>query len=226
MLVGAHLYTGAQGTITVNDNCGAAMVIEAARDIVRTGIHPRRSIRFVLFTGGEQAMPGAWAYVRSHRAELDRGRASIIFDLGCSRMAGYNLGGRHDLETGVREAMKPIESLGGANFYFDAGLGTDNYDFLLEGVPTLNVFPVTVSRVIKSAPDASALEKLDIAELKRNTAIVAVTAFGIAERAEPLGPRETRTQIELLLKTTGLDARMKTSGLWPSWESGQRGRLP
>jgi len=37
------------------------MVIEAARDISRTGIHPRRSIDSVLFTGDEEGMPGSWA---------------------------------------------------------------------------------------------------------------------------------------------------------------------
>jgi len=29
-----------------------------------------------------------------------------------------------------------------------------------------------------------------------------------------------------LLKTTGLDQQMKTAGLWPLWESGERGRMP
>ena len=62
-------------------------------------------------------------------------------------------------------------------------------------------------------------------ELKRNTAIVAVTAFGVAERAEPLGPRQSRAEIETLLKATGLDEQMKIAGLWPLWESGTAGTL-
>jgi hypothetical protein len=63
-------------------------------------------------------------------------------------------------------------------------------------------------------------------ELKRNAAIAAVTAFGVAERAEPVGPRQSRAEINSLLKTTGLDEQMKNAGLWPLWESGKRGRLP
>ena len=61
---------------------------------------------------------------------------------------------------------------------------------------------------------------------KVNTAIAAVTAFGVAERAEPLGPRQSRGEIESLLKTSGLEQQMKTAGLWPLWESGERGRMP
>jgi carboxypeptidase Q len=224
-LVGAHLDSGTNGSIVGDNNCGAAMVIEAARDILRTGIRPRRSIRFVLFTGSEEDMSGSWAYVRSHRSDLQRARAAILLGAGCARITGYILNGRQDIEPGMRDAMKPVESLGAGNFLFEAGLG-DNIDFLLEGVPTLTPIQVKVSLVHDPAYDASAFDMKEIADLKRNTAVVAVTAFGIAERAEPLGPRQSRTEIESLLKTTGLDDRMKRAGLWQLWESGQRGRQP
>src|SRR6267378_3439234 len=91
VLVGAHLDSWAHGPGVVDNNCDAAMVIEAARDILRTGIRPRRSIRFVLFTGDEEGMPGSWAYVRSHRTEFDRARAAIVFRSRCARVTGYLL---------------------------------------------------------------------------------------------------------------------------------------
>ena len=112
VIVGAHLDSWAHHLGAVDNNCDAAMVIEAARDILKTGILPRRSVRFVLFTGDEKGMTGPWAYVRAHRAELDRGRAAIISRSTCLRVTGYSLNGRHDIESGVREAMKPIESWG------------------------------------------------------------------------------------------------------------------
>ena len=68
VLLGAHLDSWELGTGALDNGCNAAMVIEAARDILRTGTRPRRSIRFVLFTGEEQGMlVGLWAYVRAHR---------------------------------------------------------------------------------------------------------------------------------------------------------------
>src|ERR1019366_910485 len=177
VLFGAHLDSLAAGAGDLDNGCNAAMVIEAARDILRTGIRPRRSIRFVLFSGDQQGMPGTWAYVRAHRAELDRARAAIVFGAGCGRMTGYLLNGRHDIEPGVREAMKPIEPMGADHYVFGAALGADNFDFLVEGVPTLvahceeaNSLPD--SRVASGMPDT-----IDIADLQRNTAIAAVTAF-------------------------------------------------
>jgi Zn-dependent M28 family amino/carboxypeptidase len=207
------------------NSCDAAALVEAARDIQITGIRPRRSIRFVLFTGYEEEVPGSWAYVRSHRMELDRARAAIIFNSRCDRVTGYELFGRRDIEVGVREAMKPIESFGAGQFLLDAMMGS-GFDFVIEGVPTLTAIHITVLSAHTSDTDVATPDKIDIANLKRNTAIVAVTAFGIAERAEPIGPRQSRSEIEPLLKSTGLEQLMKNSGLWPLWESGERGRLP
>jgi hypothetical protein len=229
ILLGAHLASWPHDSEEAGSNCDAAMVIEAARDILLTGIRPRRSIRFVLFTGSKGNMPGSWAYLRSHRAELDRARAAIISRSGCGRVTGYSLNGRRDIESGLRDTMKPIEPLGAGHYVFDAALGTDNFDFLVEGVPTITAIQVQSGDVLESSAASSAPvkpNKIDIAELKRNTAIIAVTAFGIAERAEPLGPRQPRTEIESLLKTSGLGEQMKISGLWPLWESGERGRKP
>ena len=44
--------------------------------------------------------------------------------------------------------------------------------------------------------------------------------------AELLGARQSRQEIEALMKTTGLDQQLKTLGYWPEWQSGARGRHP
>jgi hypothetical protein len=222
VLLGA--YVDSSGSGAVDDACNAALVVEAARDIQITGIHPRRSIRFVLFGGGTQGAAGSWAYARAHRNELDRARAAILFDACAARVRGFVLNGRHDIEAGVREAMKPIDSMGVSTHSFNVPLETGSFDFLVEGIPTMLAAAARESnghRVVSNS-----LDKIDIKELKRNTAIAGVTAFGIAERAALLGPRQSRAEIESLLKASGLDEQMKIAGLWSLWESGERGRLP
>jgi carboxypeptidase Q len=226
VLLGAHLDSWELGTGALDNGCNAALVIEAARDIARTRVRPRRSIRFVLFTGEEQGMLGSWAYAKAHRDELDRARAVIVFDMGIGKVTGFMLDGRKDIEPGVMEAMKPIESFGADKHVLDAPLGTDNFDLLLEGVPNLIANQEEANYIPNYHASSDTLDKVDIEALKRNTAIAAVTAFGIAERAEPLGPRQTRAEIEELLKSSGLESQMKIAGLWPLWESSQRGRLP
>jgi hypothetical protein len=207
--------------------CNAALVIEAARDIQLTGIHPRRSIRFVLLADSDEKMPGFWAYVRAHRDELDRARAAIFFVGGADPTNGYMLSGRQDIEAGLREAMKPIESWRIVDDVFGASIFTGDFDFLLEGVPTMVANQQGTGEPLKVAPAfAEELDKVDVRELKRNTAIAAVTAFGIAERTEPIGPRQSRTEIESLLNTTIVGEQLRATGLWYLWESGERGRMP
>jgi Peptidase family M28 len=229
VLVGAHLGPLTNGPERLDTSCDAASLMEAARDISLTAMHPKRSIRFVLFSGDENGMPGSWNYVRSHRVELDHARAAIIFQSGCRRVTGYSVNGRHDIEAGLREAMKPIESLGANQYVVRASFNTDDFDFLLEGIPTLRAMPTDVKLSLDAPETFLAPEKqeqVNAADLNHNIAVVAVTAFGIAERTAPIGPRQSHAEIETLLEKLGLDLQMKTTETWKQWESGERGRLP
>jgi carboxypeptidase Q len=226
VILGAHLDSWELGTGALDNGCNAAMVIEAARAIKATGLVPRRTIRFALFSGEEQGMLGSWQYTAAHRAELDKIRAVIVYDDGIGRVSGYSLSGRGDIQAGVQEVLKPLESWDANHQTLDGDIGTDNWDFLLEGVPTLVANQAEANYLPNYHAASDTLDKVDIRELKINTALAALTAWGIADRAEPLGKRLSRTEIEQQLKSTGLDEKMKQMGLWHSWESGTRGRQP
>jgi hypothetical protein len=226
VILGAHLDSWELGTGALDNGCNAALVIEAARAIKATGLLPRRTIRFVLFSGEEQGVLGSFAYVKTHRAELDKVRAMITFDEGIGRVTGYSLGGRRDIEAGVREILKPLESWGANHHTYDAFFGTDNFDFLLEGVPTLVANQEEANYLPNYHAASDTFDKVDMRELKLHTVLAALTAWGIADRTEPLGKRLTRAEIEAQMKETSLDQQMKTLGYWDAWQSGARGRKP
>jgi len=226
VILGAHLDSWELGTGALDNGCNAALVIEAARAIKATGLLPRRTIRFVLFSGEEQGTVGSYEYVKAHRAELDKIRAMITYDSGIGRVTGYSLGGRRDIEAGVREILKPLESWGANTHTYDASFGTDNFDFLLEGVPTLVANQEEANYLPNYHAASDTLDKVDMRELKLHTALAALTAWGIADRAEPLGKRLSRAELEVLVKETGLDQQLKLFGYWDAWQSGARGRRP
>jgi carboxypeptidase Q len=226
VVLGAHLDSWELGTGALDDGCNSALVIEAARAIKASGLLPRRTIRFILFSGEEEGLLGSWAYVETHRQELDKYRGVVIFDAGVGRVNGFSLGGRHDIEPAVREILKPFAGWGVDQHTYDAGTGMDNTDFLLEGVPTLAANQEVANYLQNYHAASDTFDKVDIRELKLNTVLAAVTAWGIADRAEPIGPRYTRAEMEKMLKETGLDQELKTQGMWADWESGKRGRKP
>ena len=224
VILGAHLDSWELGTGALDNGCNAALVIDAARAIKATGLVPRRSIRFVLFSGAEQGMVGSWQYALAHRVELDKIRAAVVFDSGVGRMSGYSLTGRADIEDEVRQILKPLDSWDISHHTLDGDIGTDNWDFLLEGIPTLVANQDEANYLPNYHAASDTFDKVDIRELKISTAIAAVTAWGIADRGEPLGKRLSRAEIEQQLKDTGLDEKMKQLGYWESWEKGTRGR--
>jgi carboxypeptidase Q len=226
VILAAHLDSWELGTGALDNGCNAALVVEAARAIKATGLLPRRTIRFVLFSGEEQGTIGSYEYVKAHHGELDKIRAMITFDAGIGRVTGYSLGGRRDIEAGVREVLKPLESWGANNHTYDASFGTDNFDFLLEGVPTLVANQEEANYLPNYHAASDTFDKVDMRELKLHTVLAALTAWGIADRTEALGKRLTRAEIETQMKETGLDQQMKTLGYWDAWQSGARGRKP
>jgi hypothetical protein len=226
VILGAHLDSWELGTGALDNGCNAALVIEAARAIKATGLVPKRTIRFVLFSGEEQGTIGSFAYVKSHSAELDKIRGVIIFDSGGGRVSGYSLGGRRDTEAGLRQILKPLDAWGTTQHTNDASFGTDNFDFLLEGVPTFVANQEIANYLANYHAASDTFDKVDQRELKLNTVIAALTAWGIADRTEPLGERLSRAELDTLVKETGLDEQMKTLGYWEQWQSGARGRKP
>jgi hypothetical protein len=226
VVLGAHLDSWDLGTGALDNGCNAALVIEAARAIKATGLLPRRTIRFVLFSGEEQGMYGSWQYALAHRTELDKIRAAVVFDSGIGRVTGYSLTGREDIEDGVREILKPLASWDVTHHTLDGDIGTDNWDFFLEGVPTLVAQQDEANYLPNYHAVSDTFDKVDIRELKINTAIAALTSWGIADRAEPLGKRLSRIEMERLLKETHLDDKMKDLGYWEPWQDGTRGRKP
>jgi Zn-dependent M28 family amino/carboxypeptidase len=224
VILGAHLDSWDLGTGALDNGCNAALVIEAARALKATGLRPRRTIRFTLFSGEEQGLLGSWAYVKTHRAELDKIRAVIIFDSGVGRVTGYSLGGRADIAPAIREVLKPLDSWEVTRHTTDAQTGSDHFDFLIEGLPTLIANQEEANYLPNYHAASDTLDKVDIRELKLNTTIAALTTWGLADRPNPLGKRLSRTEVEILLKETGLDQQMQSLGYWHDWEKGTRGR--
>jgi Iap family predicted aminopeptidase len=227
VMLGAHLDSWELGTGALDNGCDAALVIEVARAIHAAGLRPRRTLRFALWNAEEQGMLGSWAYARAHRgADLDRVVAYMNFDGGVGRVTGYSTGGREELVAELEEILRPVGSWGMNQHTTDATSGSDHVDFLLEGVPTLDVGQEEGNYIVNYHASSDTLDKVDFLALKIQTAYAAVTMMGIANREQRFAPRKSRAEVEALIRKTGFDTYMKRNGMWPQWEKGERGRQP
>ena len=224
VVIGAHLDSWELGTGALDNGCNSALVIEVLRAIKAAGLQPRRTIRFVLFTGEEQINAGSFAYTRAHQAELDNTVAMLTWDEGTGKTTGFSLGGRKDLVDPVTRLLGPIKQFGANTLTTDAFVGTDNMDFLLEGVPNLVANQEEANYLINYHASSDTYDKVDLPQLRKHIAIAAYLTYAIADNLERLGPRQDRKQIEALIQETHLDDQLKAFALWSAWTTGKRGR--
>jgi Zn-dependent M28 family amino/carboxypeptidase len=229
VILGAHLDSWDLGRGALDNGCNAALVIDVARQaaaLAREGFRPRRTLRFALYTGEEAGLWGSFAEVRQHRAELDRVKAQIVFDIGSGKTSGFSLGGRADLQTAVEAALAPASARGPFVHTTGAFIGTDNYDYLVEGVPTLVADQDGLPYLPDYHAESDTFEKVDQEQLKANAVVAATVTWGLADLAREPAPRQSRAQVEELLRAAGLVEQMKAFGLWEPFVTGARGRAP
>jgi len=214
------------GTGALDNGCNAALVVDVLRAIRAAGVRPRRTIRFVLFSGEEEGLLGSQAYTRQHYNELNDALAAVIFDSGSGRVNGFTLSGRKDLAIPVRDIIAPLKSLGVTEVTQDADIGTDNFDFVLQGVPTLEANQDPANYMENYHAMSDTFDKVDMAQMRKSVAAAAAVVLSVANGTQRLGGRQNRAEIEHLLHETHLDQQMKIFGIWGEWESGKRGRTP
>ncbi len=103
-------------------------------------------------------------------------------------------------------------------------MDTDNFDYLIEGIPTLVANQDSEPYLASYHSEIDTFDKVDQQELKINTAIASVLMWNLAD-TEHLAARQNRDDLIALLKSTGLDKDMKNAEIWDDFKSGRRGRF-
>jgi carboxypeptidase Q len=224
VVLGAHLDSWELGTGALDNGCNSALVIDALRTIKATGLRPRRSIRFILFSGEEEGLIGSRAYAVAHRSELDKAAGVVIFDSGTGKTTGFSTGGRKDIVPTVQLMLGPLQQFGPLKADPTAESGTDHFDFMLEGVPSFVADQDEANYMENYHATTDTFDKVDFVQLKKNIAEATALTFALANASDRIGPRINRAQIEQSLHETHLDQELKDMGMWDEWASGKRGR--
>jgi hypothetical protein len=142
VIVGGHLdsWDGAQGA--QDNGTGVATTLEAARLLSAAEARPRRTIRFMLWSGEEQGLLGSGAWVKAHKDLMPQISAVLVHDAGTNYLSG--LAGPKSLIADLQWATKPLLELD-PRFPFNvrqnegltAGGASDHASFTAAGVPGL-----------------------------------------------------------------------------------------
>jgi carboxypeptidase Q len=213
--VGAHLDSWDVGSGAQDNGSGCAMVLESARAIAALGHPPRRSIRFILWAGEEEGFLGSQAYTQTHKAELAKCIAALNADAGAGHPKGWATVGRTDVADAFRPIAKALLTDLGAADVSDSTqfvLQSDHAFFLLNGIPTLELMPDISKYFDVHHRSADTIEKIDPHNLAANSATLAVAAYAVADREQPIAPHATREEVMKILERTHTDSFVKDMG--------------
>ena len=139
VIVGGHIDSWDGATGTTDNGTGCATTLEAARLLMRSGVKPRRTIRFMLWSGEEQGLLGSRAYVKAHPELMPKISAVLVHDGGTNFLSG--IGATKAMKADMDIAMAPVVGLD-PSYPFAvrevAGLmggGSDHASFLTGGAP-------------------------------------------------------------------------------------------
>ena len=216
VLLGAHLDSWDMGTGCLDNAVNVALVMHVARAIVEAGVRPTRTLRFVLFGGEEFGLFGSLAYVDSHRDELDRHVATIVHDMGGGPLSGYSTGGRGELLRQVEGLLADINDSMRLRHTAKAFFMSDNFTFLLQGVPSLFAVQETSDYYSPYHSEADTFDKVDLDSVRNSSVVAAVTLMGIAE-ADRAAKRWSLAEVTDWLRGRRLIRHLRFLGVWDAW---------
>jgi Zn-dependent M28 family amino/carboxypeptidase len=189
VVVGAHLDSWDLGQGTLDNGAGTVVVLEAARVLARCGARPKRTIRFVLFTGEEQGLHGSRAYVARHKDEMARTSAALVHDTGTGKVIGLGWMGKANLKPLLEPELGALKGLGVQEVHARGMGGSDHVSFARAGVPACMFRQELAGYRFGHHSQADTLEMAREADLVQGAQVMALTALRLAN-ADKLLPRD------------------------------------
>lgn len=219
VLVGAHLDSWHAGTGATDNAAGSAVALEAVRILKALGVKPLRTIRIGLWSGEEQGLFGAQAYVDQHlgsrpeptdpdqkdllpyrrdassgpfRAKPEHARLSAYFNLdnGGGRIRGIYTEENAAMVPIFEAWIRPLRDLGVTTVAMEKTGSTDHVPFDAVGIPGFQFIQDGLDYTgFTHHTNGDTFDHLDPDDLKQASVVMATFLYHAAMRPERL-PRK------------------------------------
>jgi hypothetical protein len=216
VMAGAHLDSWVAADGAQDNGAGSVAVMEVARVLAKLSVKPRRTIRFVLWSGEEQGLLGSMAYVERYlasrppvtdpeKAELSPyttwntrwpiqplpGSADLAayfnLDNGSGKIRGIYTEGNTAVVPIFREWLAPFTSMGASHVVARPTGGTDHVLLQSVGIPAFQFIQDPLD--YGSRVHHSSIDTFDhlkFADLKQAAIVMGSLLWMAAEREQPL----------------------------------------
>lgn len=198
IIVGAHFDSWHGGTGAADNAAGCSVALEAIRILKALKLETRRTIRLVLWTGSEQGLLGARAYVATHFAdptvmqpkpEHALMSAYVNLDGGRGPIRGLQVQGNEPAARALEPWLATVKEHGVAILSLATTRTSDHAAFDAVGLPALDIIQEAVEPHTARHSSADTYDRLAREDLVGNAAKVASLLHYLANRDEPM-PRK------------------------------------
>ena len=199
VMLGAHFDSWHAGTGATDNAAGSAAMMEALRILKASGVKTRRTVRLALWTGEEQGLLGARAYVKQQFADPDtmqlkpgHAKLSAYFNMdnGTGAIRGVYLQGNEAIRPVFAAWMAPFRNLGMTTLTIRNTGSTDHVPFDEVGLPGFQFVQDPVEYSSHSHHSNMDLyERIQPEDMMKNAVIIASFVYHAANRDDLL-PRK------------------------------------
>jgi hypothetical protein len=199
VMLGAHFDSWHAGTGATDNAAGSAAMLEAMRILKFRNLTMRRTVRLALWTGEEQGLLGARAYVKQHFADPDTmqlkpGHAKLSgyfnMDNGTGAIRGVYLQSNEAIRPVFSAFMSPFENMGMTTLAIRNTGSTDHVAFDEVGLPGFQFIQDPVEYSTHSHHSNMDLyERVQPQDMMKNAVIIASFVYQAANRDDLL-PRK------------------------------------
>ena len=186
VIASGHLDSWDLGTGAIDDGAGVAVSMEAAHVLQQLHLRPKRTVRVIAWMNEENGLRGGQAYAADNAATMANQYAAIETDGGAGHPLGLNMKTKPEVKLMFAPVARVLQECGAGNLAFTEHAGADIGPLEEKGVPTFA--PIQDSRTYFQYHHTAAdtLDKIVPRELAENAAVVAVTAYALANMEQPL----------------------------------------
>ena len=182
VILGAHIDSWDLASGSTDNGTGVVDVLEAARSLVKLNLPPKRTIRFVLFSGEEQGEVGSKLYVSQHNEELPDISAVLVNDTGTGPIVTIGVHENYNDVEAIQEILAPVASLLHLmEPKISRTFGSDYASFNAAGVPGFSCIGDAPEYSETQHTQSDTFDKVSEVGLIQSAQVMAVWAFNTAQ---------------------------------------------
>ena len=180
VVLGGHIDSWDVGQGAMDDGGGVVAAWEAVKLLKRLGLKSKRTIRVVAWTNEENGSRGATGYRDAHRAEIDKHVMAMESDNGAFKPFGIGITAGEGGGAMAADIASLLKSFG-ADSTSDGGVDADTGPLNALGVPAMSPLVDGTKYFWYHHSSADTMDKLSPREVAECVALMAVTAFVVAD---------------------------------------------